>query len=256
MDRQIVYPQAQALETDLLSAQRNTLIGLGLVLQDLLGTASVAAGFGVTPGTGLTVSVAAGRIYSLQNVDNTAYSSLGIDTALQVIKQGILAAAATLNCPAPTTSGDSINYLIQGTYEDVDGVPAVLSYFDSQNPSQPFAGQNNSGTAQYTVRQGQAIVAAKAGTQAATGSQTTPAPDSGYIGLAVVTVAYGASSISSGNITAYASAPFIGSLGAATTGSQTASFSATNKPGAASGTPQKWIPYVYQGTTYYIPAFG
>jgi hypothetical protein len=41
----------------------------------------------------------------------------------------------------------------------------------------------------------------------------------------------------------------------ATTGAQTASFAATNKPGAANGSPQKWWPINADGTTYYIPLF-
>jgi hypothetical protein len=40
-----------------------------------------------------------------------------------------------------------------------------------------------------------------------------------------------------------------------TIGGQTASFSATNKPGAAGGSPQKWVPIILDGTTYYLPAF-
>jgi len=40
-----------------------------------------------------------------------------------------------------------------------------------------------------------------------------------------------------------------------TTGAQTASFSATNKPGAASGSPQSWLPVSIDGTTRYIPCF-
>jgi hypothetical protein len=44
--------------------------------------------------------------------------------------------------------------------------------------------------------------------------------------------------------------------GVATTGAQTATFTATNKPGAAGGTtPAKWLPITMDGTTYYIPAF-
>ena len=42
---------------------------------------------------------------------------------------------------------------------------------------------------------------------------------------------------------------------APTTGTATASFAATNKPGAANGTPQLWIPIVVGTNTYYIPAF-
>lgn len=42
---------------------------------------------------------------------------------------------------------------------------------------------------------------------------------------------------------------------APTTGAQTASFAATNKPGAANGAPALWVPYVVNGTTYYLPLF-
>lgn len=42
---------------------------------------------------------------------------------------------------------------------------------------------------------------------------------------------------------------------APTTGAQTATFTATNKPGVASGSPQLWIPVVVGGTTYYLPLF-
>jgi hypothetical protein len=46
-------------------------------------------------------------------------------------------------------------------------------------------------------------------------------------------------------------------LGAAvTTGAQTATFSATNKPGAGTAGPTTWLPITVSGTTYYIPCFG
>ncbi|MHA0110713.1 hypothetical protein ACXYUI_26650, partial [Klebsiella pneumoniae] len=55
------------------------------------------------------------------------------------------------------------------------------------------------------------MLSAKAGISATTGSQVTPSPDSGYVGIAVVTVANGQTTITSGNITAYTSAPSINS---------------------------------------------
>jgi len=43
----------------------------------------------------------------------------------------------------------------------------------------------------------------------------------------------------------------------ATTGSTTASFSSSNKPGSNNQTsPAKWLPVTFDGTVYYIPAFG
>ena len=38
-----------------------------------------------------------------------------------------------------------------------------------------------------------------------------------------------------------------------TTGVQTATFTATNKPGSGTTAPTKWLPVVADGTTYYIP---
>lgn len=176
---------------------------------DILGTSTIATGLACTPGSGLTVSIAPGRMYSLQNIDNTAYSSLPLDTTHQILKQGILLDAAVLACPAPVTSGQSINYLIEGAYQDSDTGNATLIYYNAANPTQPFTGPENSGTAQPTVRKGIISLLAKAGTPATTGTQTTPAADSGYTGLYVVTVANGASSIVTGNIAKAGGAPFM-----------------------------------------------
>jgi hypothetical protein len=41
----------------------------------------------------------------------------------------------------------------------------------------------------------------------------------------------------------------------ATTGAQTATFTATNKPGSGTTAPTKWLPVVLDGTTYYIPCW-
>lgn len=182
-------------------------------MQDLLGTTTLAAGLACTPGTGLNVSIAPGRIYALENLDSTAYSSLAADTTHQVMKQGILLDAATLSVPAPVTAGDSIDYLIQAAYEDTDAGNTILDYYDASNPTQPYTGPNNTGQAQPTTREGQIGLVAKAGTAAATGTQTAPAPDSGYVGLWVVSVANGAASITSADIAPYAGAPIVPASG-------------------------------------------
>jgi hypothetical protein len=41
----------------------------------------------------------------------------------------------------------------------------------------------------------------------------------------------------------------------ATTGAQTATFIATNKPGAGTGAPTIWFPFVVGATTYWVPGF-
>lgn len=215
MDRQIVYPGAIPLETDLLNTNKNAMIGLSKLAAGILGASTFLNGLACTP-TGpasLQVYVAPGEIYSLQNIDGTAYSSIAADTAHAILKQGISLDQLTLSCPAPVTAGQSINYLIQATYQDTDASAVVLPYYNSSNPSQAYAGPANSGTAQNTVRKGVCTVSAKAGVSATTGSQTTPAPDAGYTGAFVVTVAYGQTQITAPNISTYAGAPFMPSAG-------------------------------------------
>lgn len=60
-----------------------------------------------------------------------------------------------------------------------------------------------------------------------------------------------------GKITFNASASEIISLNAvATTGAQTATFVATNKPGTGTAGPTNWLPVLVGATTFYIPMFG
>lgn len=211
MDRVIVYPGAIPLETDILNAQKNSMIGQAKTSGALFGTTTTVNGLACTPTSpaSMQVSVAAGEIYSLQNVDGTAYSSLSADTTHSILKQGIMLDAVSLSCPAPTTSGYSTNFLIQAIYQDTDANPVVLPYYNASNPTQAYSGPNNAGTTQNTTRKGVCTVAVKAGISATTGSQTTPAPDSGYVGLWVVTVANGQTSITSTSISQAVNAPIM-----------------------------------------------
>ena len=216
MDRSIVYPQEQGRSTDFLFAQRSGLIALSKLAAALFGQQNFVNGLAVSPSSpaALTVQVGPGEMYAMEDVDATAYGVLAADTTHQILKQGILLDAATLSCAAPTTSGYSINYLIEASFVEADTANAVLPYFNSANPAQPLSGQNNSGTPQATERQGQVQLVAKAGTAATTGTQSTPAPDSGYVGLAVVSVAYGQTTITSANIATYTGNPSIPASGA------------------------------------------
>jgi hypothetical protein len=211
VDRVIVYVDENPLDTDFLNAQKNVMIALGMALQAIVGTATLVDGLVCAPTTpaSLEVNVSSGSIMSLENVDGTAYGSLAADTTHQIVKQGIILNTTTLSCPVPSTTGYSINYLIEAAYEDVDTGSTVLPYYDASNPAVAYSGPNNTGISQNTVRQGQCVIAVKAGVAATTGTQTTPTPDAGYTGLWVVTVANGATTITSGNITEYAGAPLI-----------------------------------------------
>lgn len=212
MDRSIVYSQEQGRSTDFLFAQRAAMVGLSKLAGAVLGTTTCVNGLGCSPTSpaSLNVNIAQGEIYSMADVDATAYGVLPPDTTDTILKQGIVLGTTTLSCPAPTTSGYSINYLIEAIYQDNDTNNVVLPYFNSANPSQPMSGQSNSGQPQPTERQGQCILVAKPGAAAPSGTQTTPPPDAGYSGLWVVTVAYGQTGIVSSNVTQYPGAPFLG----------------------------------------------
>lgn len=211
MDRQITYSGQLLSETSLLQMTKDTMIGVSKLASAVLGTGTMANGFAVTP-TGpasLQVVCAPGEIYSMTAIDALAFSTLPADTTHSILKQGILLDGVTLSCSAPGTTGQSINYLVQATYQDTDSTPVLLPYYNSANPALPYSGMGNNGLTQNTIRKGSAIVAVKAGASAATGSQATPAPDAGYVGLYVVTVAFGQTAITAGGIAQYSGAQML-----------------------------------------------
>ena len=210
-DRIIIYPGAIPLETDLLRSERNMMVALSGMAKALFGSSTIVNGLSCTPTSpaSMQVAVGPGEIYSQANLDDTAFSSLSPDTVHQIMKQGIALDPINLSCPAPSTSGYSINYLIEAKFVETDTDAVTLPYYNASNPSTAYSGPANSGAAQPTARKGTISVLAKAGVAATTGSQTTPAADAGYTGLWVVTVANGASTITSGNITVLAGAPFV-----------------------------------------------
>lgn len=205
-------------DLDLLNTNRNALISIAKLAQDVLGAGTTATGLACTPGGGLTVQIGVGNLYSMGEVDPIAYSDLGVDTTDVVLKQGLLLAPATLSCPAPVTAGFSINYLIEAAYADSDLDSTVLPYYDAANPASPYSGPGGSGSPQPTYRDGTITLNAKTGIAAVTGAQVTPAADTGYVGLYVVTVANGQATIVSGNIITALGAPFlVTTLGSALT---------------------------------------
>lgn len=233
VNRVTVYPGAIPLETDLLNTNRNFMVGLGGLAKALFGSSTIVNGLSCIPTSpaSMQVSVGAGEIYSQANIDDTPYSSLLADVNHQIMKQGILLDPVLLSCPAPSSSGNSINYLIEARYIEADLNPVTLPYYNASNPSSAYSGPANSGQAQSTTRAGTISLFAKPGISAATGSQATPAADAGYVGLWVVTVAYGATSIVNGNIAVLAGAPFIPAGGIV--GSITATAFASRAEGAA-----------------------
>jgi len=212
MDRNIVYPGSIPLDTDILYPNRNAMVGIAALTAAVLGSNSIVDGLACTPTApaSLTVNIGPGSITQLSPVDATAYGSLAADVADQVVKTGINLQTTSFTLAAPANSGQSINYLIEAAFSETDTDAVVLPYVNAANPGQPFSGPNNAGTAQNTLRIQRAQLQVKPGAAASAGAQTTPAADSGWTALYVVTVNYGQSAITAANIGVAAGAPFIG----------------------------------------------
>lgn len=203
----------QGRQVDFLQAQQYAMQALGLLALDLLGTTTCASGLscGPTSPASMNVTIQPGRIYQLENLEQSAWGQymaaggLPADTNANhdILKQGILMDPATLTATAPVTVGYSQNFLVEATYQDSDTNSTTVNLYNVSNPTVPLTATIN------TERAGLCSLTLKAGTPATTGSQTTPAPDSGYIGLWVITVAYGQTTITSGNITPYLPSSFI-----------------------------------------------
>lgn len=211
MDRQIVYPGSIPLDTDILSIERNTMVALGYLAQATLGGMPLADGLVCTPTApaSLTVSVGPGSITVPSVIDSTAFGSLPADTVDPLVKMGIITTPSTFTFTPPSTSGQSINYLIQASFLETDTTPVVLPYYNAANPTQPYSGPANDGDAQNTQRLQLVQFQVKPGAPANAGSQVTPPVDSGWIGLYVITVNFGQSQITASNITTVPGAPFV-----------------------------------------------
>lgn len=212
MDRQIIYPGSIPLDTDLLSIQRNTLVALGYLAQATLGSTTVVDGLACTPTApaSLTVSVGPGSITTLAVIDASPFGSLPADNTDPLVKTGINTGPVTFTLSTPTTSGQAINYLLQANLGENDSTPVVLPYYNAANPTQPFSGAANNGISQNTQRQQRVQLQLKPSPPANAGTQISPAVDSGWVGLYIITVSYGQTQIATSDIAVMPSAPFIG----------------------------------------------
>ena len=209
MDRIIVYPGSVPQDTDLLNTNRNTMIALGALMQATLGSVPIIDGLAVTPTSpaGMAVQVGPGSITQITALDANAYGTLGADTVDPCLKMGINTTPTTFSLAAPASAGTAINYLIQASFQEADVNAAVLAYYDAANPTLPWLGPANAGTAQSTLRAQRVALTLKAGTAAATGTQATPAPDSGAIGIAAIVVTAGTTSVLASAIVPLPGAP-------------------------------------------------
>lgn len=203
MNRVEVWPGQVPQDTDILNTNLFAMTGIGVALQAILGAGTYVDGLVCAPGAGLAVNIGPGSIYSQASIDATTFGSLPANTVDQITKQGLTWGQMPLTLTAPGTAGQSVVWLIETQYQDVDSGSTSLPYYNSANPSQPLWTSNN------TVRKGVCALQAKIGVAATTGSQVAPTVDAGWTALYAVTIAYGASSIVGGNIVTVANAPFI-----------------------------------------------
>lgn len=203
--RRIVYGGQVPRALDILENARNWLVATGRGFMDTfrsnvdpaLNTYPIlVAGFTPTYPGGTQLTLAAGRIYSYQAVDATAYGEDPID-ARQVYQQGE-AEIQTLTFGAAPGVGLTRIDIVQVRYLQQDTDPAVLLYYNSANPDEPLSGPGGNNVPDNQNRSELAVVQVKAGT--ASGSPVAPTPDAGFSLLFTVTIPNGLTNIASGNV--------------------------------------------------------
>jgi hypothetical protein len=211
MDRNIVYPSSIPLDTDLLSINRNAMIGLGFLAQAVLGGNSAVDGLVCQPTSpaSMSVSVGPGSITQLGPIDVAAYGSISANSTDLIIKMGINTGPTVFSLTAPPSVGQSVNFLIQASFQEIDANPVILPYYNASNPAQSFSGPSNSGTPQNTLRTQRVQLQIKPGIPGNTGSQMTPGADSGWVPLYQITIAFGQTSIPAASISVIPTAPFL-----------------------------------------------
>lgn len=155
-----------------------TQISMSDIFRNLFSTSNTngfVTGFNVSyPGSN-TVQVGPGGWYqslTLSSVDTTP-----------LIKQALNFKTQSFSVIWPTIAGQSVNYLVQMAYSDLvsaNMATSTLPYLDANNSFLPCLLLN-----------GECKLSIKVGTDAATGSQLTPTPDTNNIGLYVITLTYG-----------------------------------------------------------------
>lgn len=211
LDREIVYPGAIPLDTDILAIERNVMVAIGYLAQATLGQTLVADGLACAPTlpASMVISIGPGSLSQLGVVDTEPFGSLPAEPVVPLVQTGINLLATQFTLTAPTVAGQAVNYLIEASFLQADATPVVLPYYNAANPGLPYSGPGNSGAPQNTQRLQSVQLQMKAGAPAALGSQATPSVDAGWAGLYVVTVSAGATAITASNISVMPGAPFI-----------------------------------------------
>lgn len=208
MHRPFFYSSTILRGFDLSWMWKDALTALGWLQQDVAGNVTtVVAGLVAAPTApaSLTLNLSAGRIYQQSPIDPAPYGVLPADTTV-VQQQGVAPAQSIALSTAGLSAGQSMWALVQAQFSQQDIVRptdptgGVESFFNTNNPTQPFQGPNNNGASQPTVREGLVSIAVIFGTPATTGSEAPPAPTGGWVPLYLIDLTFAQSTIVSGQI--------------------------------------------------------
>ena len=209
-DRSIAYPLQNPTSEQFNAQARAARMALGTALRDFLGSSLSAGGvytnLTVAPNGGMYVAVAPtttgtpGAVYQLAQDDPNPLPQgfytpqLSADTTLTIVpalQSGPSSSIGPLSAPA---GGTSQYYLIEAQVQTSDTTPLPMTFLNSQGTPSTLTVN--------TVRHDGAVFQAKAGTPASS-SPAVPSVDSGWVAVAKILIPGGASSITSGMITAY-----------------------------------------------------
>ena len=212
MDRVQNYNLQTPLTADDLNKERDyTAIALGKIVSALLGQGTVVsdlAATAVASTTVPTVQLSDGQLYELATLDPTAFGSLPVGSfpsTANVMKQGLLLASRgdvnTFELTPPGTSGESIIYLLEAQYSDLDTDIQTITFYNVSDPTNPTT------ATEPRIREGTINFVLKAGI--ASSSPAAPSADVGYVPLYNIEVAYGQTVLSQSDITVASGAPFL-----------------------------------------------
>lgn len=201
-DRVQFYFGESPTSTMLNVSQNDQRIAMGIIRANLLSThaAGLVANAAVTPGGGLAVVVGPNAahvdlaLYQMGVVDT---NNLGTSTAalppnpLQIMLQGLRSTSQSLNLPLTASGGNSQYFLIEAQVTTID-VNSITATFLS-------TGGTLTSAAVLRDRVDTVVYQVVAGTAAP--SPSVPSADSGWVGVAKVLLASGATFVPGGNIT-------------------------------------------------------
>lgn len=207
--RVTVYTNQVPFEADILRSNSYKMADVSKLAETILGSginnATTVSGLPCLPAVvpSLQVTVGSGALYSYEFYDSTDYGVLPADTDPnhRLYKQSLNFDLVELNTPAPTVIGNTVIHLVQAAHQTVDSNIISRPYFNSADPTSPIFNSLSD------TRTDEVFINIKTGVESP--SPSAPAPDAGFVALYYVTVAYGQTVISGGDITVAANAPFI-----------------------------------------------